>query len=157
MQVEKELKDLFVKNKQTLALAESCTGGALASKLTAVPGASEFFLGSIVAYCNQLKQKALRVSLETLNSRGAVSQEVVQEMLEGLFQVTNADWGIAVSGIAGPSGGSESKPVGTVWVAIGKRDKDPEAVCYKFDGSRARVIEETVATALEMLWRKVST
>ena len=103
----------------TLSTAESCTGGYLAHKLTEVPGCSSYYVGSIIAYDNQIKSKSLGVSDQTLASHGAVSEETVVEMLKGLLERFNTDLGIAISGIAGPSGGTPDKPVGTVWLAYG--------------------------------------
>jgi len=104
--------------KQTLAVAESCTGGLIGSLLTDVPGSSDWFLLSAVTYANSVKEKVLGVSGETLASHGAVSAETVREMAEGARRVSGADIGIATSGIAGPAGGTDEKPVGTVWIGI---------------------------------------
>ncbi|MCB1084583.1 MAG: nicotinamide-nucleotide amidohydrolase family protein [Chlamydiia bacterium] len=120
--IEVALHEWMVKNKKTLALGESCTGGKMAETLTAHPGASDYFLGSIVSYSNQLKRSALGVKESTLKTFGAVSQETVEEMAAGVLKLTNADYVITVSGIAGPDGGTPDKPVGTVWAAI----KTPE-------------------------------
>lgn len=106
----------------TLCTAESCTGGLIASQITTVPGSSNAFTGGVVSYSNDLKTKLLNVSPATLNEHGAVSEEVVIEMATGALAVTGADRVIAVTGIAGPGGGSEDKPVGTVWIAWGGSD-----------------------------------
>ncbi len=156
MHLESALKEVFVEKKMRLALAESCTGGAMAAMLTRLSGASNYFLGSVVAYSNEMKQKLLRVSSQTLERKGAVSKEVAIEMLEGLFAVTSADWGVAVSGIAGPSGGSVKKPVGTVYVAIGCRGKEPECLLLQLNGAREIIIQEAVRSAFEALLHKVS-
>jgi nicotinamide-nucleotide amidase len=153
--LEEALLHFFVKNKKRLAVAESCTGGSLAAVLTRIPGASDYFLGSIVAYSNELKMAQLRVSADVLEKKGAVSAEIGAEMLRGLFQVTTADVGVAVTGIAGPSGGSAEKPVGTVWVAIGERDTPPHVVRYQITGSREKIIDATCTRALSQLWRKL--
>ncbi|MFI5335096.1 MAG: nicotinamide-nucleotide amidohydrolase family protein, partial [Chlamydiales bacterium] len=104
--LEEAIHHWMVKHRQTLAFAESCTGGFMASQLTAIPGASEYFLGSIVTYSNSLKEGLLGVSADTLKKHGAVSREAVHEMWTGLLKKTGADYGIAVSGIAGPTGGT---------------------------------------------------
>ncbi|MCP5464958.1 MAG: nicotinamide-nucleotide amidohydrolase family protein [Deltaproteobacteria bacterium] len=104
-------------NKKTCAFAESCTGGLISSRLTNVPGASEVFVGGVVSYSNELKQKLLGVSEDILKSEGAVSELCAKAMVEGLHQKTGADFCAAVTGIAGPSGGSPEKPVGTVFIA----------------------------------------
>lgn len=156
MQIEKELRDVFTKQGLKLALAESCTGGKMAARLTSMAGASEYFLGSFVVYSNELKRKVLKVSKAMLEEKGAVSREVVGAMLEGLFDVTSADWGVAVSGVAGPSGGTAEKPVGTVCVAIGKRGKEAEVLCLHLKGNREAVMNEAVTQVLEALLRRVS-
>lgn len=113
---------LLQEKQQKVTLAESCTGGLIASKLTSVAGASTVFEAGIVSYSNEVKQKVLGVKEQTLIDYGAVSEPVVQEMALGALSLSLADWSIAVSGIAGPGGGSEEKPVGTVWVAWGCKD-----------------------------------
>ena len=109
---------LLAEKKQTLALAESCTGGGIADSLTNVPGASAVFLGCFVTYSNQMKEKILGVRTEALAQHGAVSEAVAREMAEGARRVTGSDYAIAVTGIAGPSGGTTEKPVGTVFIAL---------------------------------------
>lgn len=144
------------KRKKTLAFAESCTGGMIAEKITTLPGASDFFLGSLVAYSNQLKTSLLSVSEDTLKKYGAVSKETVKEMLEGLFKVTHADFGIAVSGIAGPAGGSPEKPIGTIWAAIGEKGRDPDIFTFRAKGNRQAIILYTTQYLLAALWRKMA-
>lgn len=116
--LEREILTLLVERRQTLALAESCTGGCLAHRLTNVPGASAAFLGGVVAYSNAAKQKFLGVRAETLRRHGAVSAAVAREMAEGARRKFGADFALAVTGIAGPTGGTKRKPVGTVFMAL---------------------------------------
>jgi len=116
--VETNLLRLLAERKQTLALAESCTGGCLAHRLTNVPGASAVFLGGVVAYSNAAKRKFLGVRAETLAAHGAVSQAVAREMAEGARKKFGADFALAVTGVAGPAGGTKRKPVGTVFMAL---------------------------------------
>ncbi len=109
---------LLAGRRQTLALAESCTGGSIAHHVTNVPGASAVFLGGVVAYSNAAKQKFLGVRAKTLARRGAVSEAVAREMAEGAREKFGADFALAVTGIAGPAGGTKAKPVGTVFIAL---------------------------------------
>lgn len=107
----------------TLATAESCTGGAVAARLTSIPGSSDYFLGGVVAYANEVKRELLQVSSETLERQGAVSEQTVIEMAKGAMNRLKTDCAVAISGIAGPGGGTEEKPVGTVWIAAAYRDE----------------------------------
>jgi len=120
--LEEALKRDFEKAGLMLATAESCTGGFLGHRITSIPGSSSYFLGSIVCYSNDLKNKLLGVKSQTLKSHGAVSEETVLEMLEGVLNITGADIGVSVSGIAGPIGGTVEKPVGTIWMAWGNKE-----------------------------------
>jgi len=154
--LEEAIQDWFISHKKTLACAESCTGGSLASHLTAIAGSSDYFLGSLVTYSNELKCRLLGVSSETLCSKGAVSEEAVMEMVEGLLKVTKADWGIAVSGIAGPGGGTPENPVGTIWYAIGEKGQKPIAGTLFARGTRQMIILQTVNKVLGLLWKRLS-
>jgi nicotinamide-nucleotide amidase len=116
--IEADVVRLLSRNKKTLTLAESCTGGGIANRLTNVPGASSVFPGGVVAYSNDAKQKFLGVRAETLKQHGAVSEAVAREMAEGARKKFGADFAIAVTGIAGPGGGTPEKPVGTVFIAL---------------------------------------
>ncbi|MDN3506985.1 MAG: CinA family protein [Simkaniaceae bacterium] len=146
--LEKIHQTLIEKN-QTLALAESCSGGHLSAEFVSLPDASKYLLGSLVTYSNALKEKILKVSAETLRTSGAVSREVANEMWIGLMKLTEADYGITTTGIAGPTGGTEEKPVGTVFIALGAKGKKPHIIECHFDGDRESVIEATCAKALE--------
>ena len=116
--LSKEISDLFWKEGLTLATAESCTAGNVAAAITAIPGSSHFYRGGIIAYSNEVKENMLGVNPETLENKGAVSEETVIEMVKGAMKSMNSDCAVATSGIAGPTGGSEEKPVGTVWFAV---------------------------------------
>jgi nicotinamide-nucleotide amidase len=142
-------------HKKKVAFAESCTGGMLASCATLIPGASDYFLGSFVVYSNEMKEEILGVSKQTLLSKGAVSEEVVKQMLEGVFHRSSADYAIAVSGIAGPTGGSKERPVGTIWAAIGERGKVPDVGQFMGYGSRDTILLSATHSLLGALWRKV--
>lgn len=134
----------------TVAAAESCTGGNISAMITARPGASAYYLGGITAYSNEVKINALGVKRETLAEYGAVSREVALQMADGARRLTGADWAVATTGIAGPSGGSAEKPVGTVWIAVsGARGAKAEKFC--FSPVRERNIGKASVTALQML------
>lgn len=148
-------KILLAKNA-TMATAESCTGGYIAHLLTAIAGSSAFFLGSVVAYDYKLKESLLNVQSSTLTEKGAVSEETVLEMHKGLLAQTNADYGIAVSGIMGPGGGTPDKPVGTVWLAVGDKEKQ-KAVKMHFRFDRSKNIELTAMNALNELRKFIKT
>jgi nicotinamide-nucleotide amidase len=115
--IPKVVGELLRKHRLTLAVAESCTGGGVSKDITSIEGSSQYFVGSLVAYQNRLKQSMLGVSEEILRNHGAVSEPTIIAMASGVRKYLNADIGIATSGIAGPGGGTEEKPVGTVWIA----------------------------------------
>lgn len=142
--------EIFREKGLSLALAESCTGGMIASCVTGVAGASDIFCGSAVVYINAAKETILGVSRETLEKHGAVSSECAQEMARGARRVYGADVAMSVTGIAGPNGGSEAKPVGTVWFGIATRDGE-ETFRIHFDGDRASVRGQTTETVLRRL------
>jgi nicotinamide-nucleotide amidase len=119
---EMALGRLLKTHQLTLGTAESCTGGHIAHLITSIPGSSAYFTGAIIAYSNEVKMKHLGVQSSTLQQHGAVSEATVQEMVRGLLNALNVDIAIAVSGIAGPDGGTPDKPVGTIWMAVGNRD-----------------------------------
>jgi len=146
----------MVEKKKTLGLVESCTGGAIAARLVTVPGASSFFLGSIVAYSNDWKEKFLGLKRDTLLHTGAVSLRTVKEMIEAIFLETNVDYAIAVSGIAGPSGGTQEKKTGTIYIAVGKRGEKIDAGRIIGPQNRLGSIELSVQTALGALWRRIA-
>lgn len=141
---------ILLQNKKTIATAESCTGGAVASLITSVPGSSAYFKGSIVSYSNDIKQDLLGVKKQTLDAYGAVSEETAREMLSGILDKMKTDYGIAVTGIMGPGGGSDEKPVGTVWIAVGNTKKQMvQKLKQRF--ARAKNIEVTSVMALDMM------
>ncbi|MGB5397371.1 MAG: CinA family protein [Gammaproteobacteria bacterium] len=134
-----------------LATAESCSGGWIAKVCTDMPGSSDWFECAIVSYSNASKHRLLGVPIETIEHHGAVSEQTVQAMLNGLFARTAADLGVAVSGIAGPGGGSADKPVGTVWICIGQRATQACARRFTFSGDRNQVREQSLIAAFELL------
>ena len=134
-----------------LATAESCTGGWIAKVLTDIAGSSEWFESAIVSYSNEAKKHLLKVPGGVLLDHGAVSENTVIAMHQGIFMETRADAAISVSGIAGPGGGSEDKPVGTVWIAVGLRDQMVHTQKFLFEGDRYQVRLQAVAAALQAL------
>lgn len=144
---------LLTNKKQTLSTAESCTGGYISHLITSVSGSSSYYMGTVVSYSNKIKTNQLNVEEKLFTTVGAVSKEVVEQMALGVKQRLNTDYSIAVSGVAGPDGGSEEKPVGTVWIAIGT----PDGVVSKkflFENNRERNIRRSALTSLNML-RKI--
>ncbi len=146
------VQQLLIEKKMTLVTAESCTGGMIAHSVTNQPGASRVFYGSIIAYDNSVKKKLLGVPEHVFEQYGAVSEQAVTAMVEGVLPLLGADVAIATSGIAGPSGGSPEKPVGTIWVAIGTRDQIiTRKLSFRHD--RQTNIARTSITAIDMLRR----
>ena len=148
--LSKEISDKFWKENLTLATAESCTAGSIASVITAIPGSSRFYKGGIVAYADEVKTNLLGVNPETLATKGAVSEEAVIEMVKGAMKSMNADCAVATSGIAGPTGGTPDKPVGTVWIAAAMGEK---VLTLKANGDEGRNknIEHATLKALQLL------
>jgi len=134
--------------RQTLVTAESCTGGWIAKTVTDVAGSSDWFDCGIVAYSYEAKQALLSVNPHTLEAHGAVSRETVIEMVSGALVHSGASIAIAVTGIAGPGGGTSDKPVGTVWIGWKRRGGYPRAEVFRFEGDREAVRRQTVAAAL---------
>ena len=152
--LEAVLVHLLTKRKQTLALAESCTGGCIAHRLTNIPGASAVFLAGLVTYSNEAKQKFLGVRAETLDTHGAVSEATVREMVEGARARTGADYALAVTGIAGPDGGTPEKPVGTVWIGLATaKETQAEKKFNPVDRETFKYV--TAQQAMEMLRREL--
>jgi len=131
-----------------IALAESCTGGWIAKTFTDLPGSSAWFEYGFVSYGNNAKESMLNVGADLLERHGAVSQQVAEAMVAGALQASGAELALAVTGIAGPEGGTISKPVGTVWFTFGAAGVDPHSVCHHFEGDRDTVRRLTVSTAL---------
>lgn len=153
MRLEEEIGILLQEQKITLSTAESCTGGGLAAALTSVAGSSAYFKGGIVAYANEVKMQLLEVSPETLQRHGAVSRETVVEMAKGAMKTLKTDYAVATSGIAGPGGGTEEKPVGTIWIAVANK-KEITAIKLDGDEGRTKNVQNTIQKAL-LLLRKI--
>lgn len=154
-EIEQVIVESLKRQNKTLALAESCTGGAISNRITDVPGASEVFLGGIVSYSNSAKQKFLGVNPESLAAHGAVSDVVAREMAQGARERFGADFALAVTGIAGPGGGSAEKPVGTVFIALASA-KGVEARQFLNQWERATFKQVTTMQALEWLRHVIS-
>lgn len=152
--LEKVIGDLLKKEKRTLSTAESCTGGLVAHMLTSVPGSSEYYWGSIVSYSYEVKTMELNVPVSMLAKFGAVSEETVRQMAIGVRERLKTDYSIAISGIAGPDGGTEDKPVGTVWIAVAKEGQ-VFAKRFQFGDNRERNIIRSSVTALSMLRKMI--
>jgi nicotinamide-nucleotide amidase len=144
----------LLSHRLTIATAESCTGGYLAHKLTSVPGSSSYFEGSIISYSYGVKEKLLGVASETMEKKGAVSEEVVRQMAASLKHQLNTDYAIAISGIAGPGGATPSKPVGTVWICIMNNEQTVTRL-FHFSGDRHQIVERTTNMAIEMTRRMI--
>ncbi len=148
--LEAAVGQLLLERGLTLATAESCTGGLLAHKITQIPGCSAYYKGSVVAYAYEAKTKELGVKQETLVQFGAVSEETVKEMVTGVLSAMNTDVGIAISGIAGPGGGTPDKPVGTIWLAVGSKDYTVTRK-LQIGKDRLRNIQYTAIQGLNMI------
>ncbi len=149
--LEQAIVESFTQRGLKLATAESCTGGGIASSITSIPGSSSIFDCGIVAYHNTVKQNLLGVDPKVLEQYGAVSEQTVIQMAEGVKKLAYADYAIASSGIAGPGGGTPEKPVGTVWIAVSGKNKTISRL-FNFKNSREINIERSIAQALAMLW-----
>ncbi|MFW6376024.1 MAG: nicotinamide-nucleotide adenylyltransferase [Thermoplasmatota archaeon] len=149
-ETEKDAAHLLTKKNKTIATAESCTGGLIAHRLTNVPGSSNYFMRGLVTYSNDAKIDLLGVDEDVLKEKGAVSEEVAIQMAEGVRVKSNTDIGLATTGIAGPSGGSEEKPVGTVYMALSTEDKT-ESKLFHFSGNRWDVKKQTSEKGLEWI------
>ncbi len=148
--IEEEVGSYFIQAGMTLATAESCTGGLIAHRLTNVSGASAYFLGSVVAYHNSVKHALLGVPEDVLAAHGAVSEETAWDMAEGVRRLIGATYGLAVTGVAGPSGGSPEKPVGLVFLAVARED-GTAVIRRQFSGTREEIKAQTAETAIKLL------
>jgi nicotinamide-nucleotide amidase len=140
---------------RTLALAESCTGGLLAHRITNVSGASEIFPAGYVTYANETKSDAIGVPADLISTHGAVSEPVARAMAEGALRTAGTDFGMGITGIAGPTGGTPDKPVGTVFIALAQRDAETVCQREKFPTDRETFKELATQTALDMLRRRI--
>jgi len=152
--LENIVGSMLKERKQTISTAESCTGGYISHLITSIPGSSDYYVGSVITYSYEIKTLELGIDADLLNTKGAVSQEVVEQMASAVRKKFKTDYSIAVSGIAGPSGGTPEKPVGTVWIAIAT----PQRVLskrFQFANNRLRNIQLTANAALNMLRKEI--
>jgi PncC family amidohydrolase len=150
-----DIGSLLRDRKETLAVAESCTGGKVGDMMTDVPGSSDYFLGGVISYGNQAKIDLLGVSRKTLDTKGAVSEDVAIQMARGAREKLRSTYGLGITGIAGPKGGSTTKPVGLVYIAVASPN---DAICERnvFKGSRTDVKRAAAERSLKMLHKFIS-
>ena len=148
--IERTVFDLLINKEKTFALAESCTGGNIAHVITLIPGSSKVFKGAVVAYANTAKTKVLGVPAEMIEKHGVVSHDVVESMAKGVRCLMEADYGVATTGIAGPSGGTDENPVGTVWIGVASA-LGVVSKCFNFGKDRENIINRATIAAYEML------
>ncbi len=152
--LEQTIGKLLREKKKTISTAESCTGGYISHLITKVPGSSDYYVGSVISYSYEIKESELDVPKDILESQGAVSQQVVEQMAKAIRIKYNTDYSISASGIAGPSGGTKDKPVGTVWIAIATPEK-VYSQKFQFGNHRERNIQKTADAALNMLRKEL--
>jgi len=150
-----QIGEELLRRQKTLAVAESCTGGLLGAAITANSGASGYFVGGVIAYHNDVKHDLLKVRQEALERVGAVSEPVAQQMALGVRAALKADYGIGITGVAGPAGGTAEKPVGLVYICVSS-DAGDLVEAFHFSGDRAQIQQQAVREALRMLQRKLA-
>jgi len=148
--IESRVGELLREKAMKLGLAESCTGGLIAHRLTNVPGSSDYFLGAVVCYADSVKQQLLGVAADTLAQDGAVSQQTALQMARGVCKLLGAQVGVSVTGIAGPGGGTQEKPVGLTWIAVVSPDGE-RVERYMWSGDRIENKESSATAALDLL------
>jgi len=153
-ELEDAVGKLLTERKLSIAIAESCTGGLIADRITNVPGSSKYFMRGVIAYSNESKTELLHIPAEIITQHGAVSKEVAEAMARGIRETSHVDLGISTTGIAGPSGGSAEKPVGTVWVGYSNRE-ETLALKFQFGTERLHIKERAAQAALELVRRKI--
>ena len=150
LEATQQLAQLAIAKGISISTAESCTGGGLAKAFTDLAGSSAWFGYGLVTYSNEAKQQLLQVSNQSLQEEGAVSQAVVKQMVKGACQLSGSQLAVAISGVAGPGGGSPQKPVGTVWLAWGNQQQQLSH-CYQFTGTRQQIREASIDAAITHL------
>ena len=150
MRLTEQIARLLTGTKKTVAVAESCTGGLLAKQLTDIPGSSAYFKAGLVTYTNAAKTKFLKVPVRTLRRHGAVSEQAAETMARQVRKLCSADFGLGITGIAGPSGGTRRKPVGLVYIAVSTNLEHLTVKC-RFSGDRKKIRDQSVRMALKLL------
>lgn len=150
MQIERTIARLLKKGTATLCTAESCSGGLLADRLTDIPGSSEYFRLGLITYSNDAKVRLLKVSPSTIRRHGAVSEQTAKAMAEGARRLMKTDFAIAITGIAGPGGGSKDKPVGLTFIAVAAVKKT-RGLRFQFKGSRRKIKQQAATQAMKLL------
>ena len=150
----KQIHKKLLKKRRTIAIAESCTGGGLSSLLTSLAGSSGYFILGVITYSNKSKEMILNIPVKTLNNYGAVSHQVAKLMAQNIRKKTNSDFGLSVTGIAGPSGGTIQKPVGTVFIAFANRNKTLFRE-FLLPGKRENIIKKSIKKALDLLYAQI--
>ncbi|HOW34841.1 MAG TPA: nicotinamide-nucleotide amidohydrolase family protein [Candidatus Omnitrophota bacterium] len=153
--LEQKIAKTLTRDGKTLSLAESCTGGLIANRLTDIPGSSLFFTLGIVAYANATKTKLLKVPPFLLAKYGAVSSQVAKKMASGARQISKTDFGVSVTGIAGPTGGTKNKPVGLVYIAVSSK-KATQSFRFVFKGTRTVIKKKAASQALCLLFKAIA-
>lgn len=155
MKIEEKAAELLIKLKKTLAVAESCSGGLLTHRLTNIPGSSQFLKVGIMAYSNEAKIKLLKVSPSLIKKYGAVSPETACAMAQGVRLSFKTDFGVSITGIAGPTGGTKTKPIGLTYISMSSKEKLECLECH-FKGSRLQVKESAATKALSLLLKFIT-
>jgi len=150
-----EMQDVLKENNYTITAAESCTGGLISASITELSGSSSIFKGSVITYSNEIKEQELKVNKQTMIDNGVVSVEVVNEMLSGVLEKFDASFALAVSGVAGPTGGTKNKPVGTVVIGVKGINNILDTKIYHFKGDRKEVQIQATNTAFTVLYDKL--
>ncbi|MBF0483252.1 MAG: CinA family protein [Candidatus Omnitrophica bacterium] len=152
MKIERKVAEMLIDTRKTLSLAESCTGGMVTSMLTDISGSSSFLKYTVVAYSYESKVKILKIPQKVLDKHGAVSKEVATLMAKNVRKILNTDYGVAITGVAGPTGGTPKKPVGLVYIAVASK-KEVKCLKCMFKGTRTQIRKQSANKALELLIR----
>ncbi len=154
MTLEQKVAEQLTKNKMTVSVAESCSGGLLGHRLTNIPGSSNYFLGGVIVYANSAKIKLLGVDASAIKKYGAVSKPVAKQMASAVREILKTDFGISITGIAGPAGGTKEKPLGLTYIAVARREK---ILCqeFHFKGTRLSIKTQATQQALKLLLKQV--